>query len=311
MITAGEIIKNKRESLGKNLSTVSLDTKIQRRYLEYIEDNHFEKFDSSVFASGFLKIYSEYLGLDVHKILALYRRSTQPEERKNTKKPKRKKDRESIKISPRLFGIGILTLFLISVLGYIGYQIYKFQSPPILTISQPQDEYISKDEEVVIKGTTQASTIVSVNGVQVDVDDLGEFQNTYRLSEGVNTINIKAWKETNTQLETTSTLKVIYSPQQEEQTTQEDQKEFLLTLTISQSPSWIKLDIDGENKISQVLQPNTEHEYKVEKDFTLVTGRVQNTLLKINDKSIKISSSAESGIGQVTCQIVENELICE
>ena len=59
MVTAGEVIKSKRESLGKDLNTVCLDTKIQRRFLEYIENNQFEKFDSKVFASGFIKIYSK------------------------------------------------------------------------------------------------------------------------------------------------------------------------------------------------------------------------------------------------------------
>lgn len=75
MITAGEVLKNKRGSLGKSLDTVSSDTKIQRRFLEYIERNQYEKFDSDIFASGFIKIYSKYLGLDVEKVLAIYRRS--------------------------------------------------------------------------------------------------------------------------------------------------------------------------------------------------------------------------------------------
>jgi len=47
MITVGEVIKKKRESLGKNLNVVLADTKIQRRFLEYIENNEFDKFDSS------------------------------------------------------------------------------------------------------------------------------------------------------------------------------------------------------------------------------------------------------------------------
>lgn len=311
MITAGEIIKNKRESLGKNLSTVSLDTKIQKRYLEYIESNQFEKFDSSVFASGFLKIYAKYLGLDVQKILALYRRSTQPVEKKPSRKRNRKVKKERLKISPKFIGIFILSLFLLSVIGYIGFQIYKFQKPPVLTILQPEDEYVSPVEEVLIKGNTQSLTIVEINGLEIDVNDIGEFETSYKLTQGVNTILIKAWKETNTQLVTTKTLKVVYSPIEQENEIEEVEKDFLLTLTISQSPSWIKLDIDGENKISQVLQPNTEHEYIVLNSFTLVTGRVQNTSVTVNQQSIDIASSAQSGIGQVTCNIVNNELVCE
>lgn len=88
-------------------------------------------------------------------------------------------------------------------------------------------------------------------------------------------------------------------------------KEFILTLSITNFPAWIKLDVDGENKISAVLQENTQHEYKVEKTFTLVTGKANNTSLKVNEEEIKILSSAQTGIGQITCNIQENKLLCE
>ena len=48
MITAGEILKNKRESLGKSLDTVSLDTKIQKRFLVNIEENEYSEFESEI-----------------------------------------------------------------------------------------------------------------------------------------------------------------------------------------------------------------------------------------------------------------------
>ena len=53
MITAGEVLKKKRESLGKNLDVVSLDTKIQKRFLIYIEKNEFDRFESEIFLTGF------------------------------------------------------------------------------------------------------------------------------------------------------------------------------------------------------------------------------------------------------------------
>ena len=309
MTTAGDVIKNKRESLGKSLTTVSTDTKIQKRYLEYIESNQFDKFDSEIFASGFLKIYSKYLDLDVEKILALYRRDT----RLDTKVPKKgnlRTQKEKLKISPKLIAILTLSIFLLSIVGYIGYQIYKFQKPPVLTVSQPLNEYVSDTEITLIKGVTETSSVVNINNEKIDVNESGEFEYEFKLTEGVNSITVKSWKAANSKLESTVTLKVIYTPK-EESLSQEQTKEFVLLLTISQSPSWIKLDIDGENKISQVLQPDTQHEYKILNSFTLVTGRVQNTSLKVNNEDILISSSDTTGIGQVTCNIESNELKCE
>lgn len=310
MITAGDVIKKKRESLGKNINTVSIDTKIQVRFLKYIENNQFDKFDSSVFATGFIKIYAKYLGLDVEKILALYRRSTLPKVKttKNRLIPKRKKPFK-INLSPRTIAFVTLILFVLLTLGYIGLQIYKFQIPPELTITEPTNEYISTQEQVVVKGYTQKSNIVLIDEENIQTDDEGFFEKEILLNPGVNTITIKAQKSSNTRLETTQSIKVIYEPNTEEEV--EETKKFLLTLTVSQSPSWIKLDIDNENKLEQVVQPNTISEYEVKEKFTLVTGRVQNTSLEVNEEIIPLTSSATTGIGQIACQIVDNELICE
>lgn len=309
MITAGEVIKRKRESLGKDLNTVSIDTKIQRRFLEYIEKNQFDRFDSQIFASGFLKIYSKYLGLDVEKILALYRRSTMQEIKVKESKTSKKKKVTKIQISPKLLGVVTISLFLLLIVGYVGFQIYKFQTPPPLSVIKPVDEYVSDTETILLEGVTQPSTLISVNDATVQVDMEGNFRTEITLLEGVNTISVKARKSSNSNLVSSKTLKVIYAPVIPEQ--EEKSNEFLLTLSINQSPSWVKLDIDNENKISQVLPPNTVHEFNVIQQFTLVTGRVQNTTLKVNGESISLTASNLTGIAQISCNIVENQLQCE
>lgn len=310
MVTAGEVIKSKRESLGKDLNTVCLDTKIQRRFLEYIENNQFEKFDSKVFASGFIKIYSKYLGLDVEKILALYRRSTQVEVKSVNKKGiKGKKKGIKLSISPRVISISFLILFLILIVGYVGFQIFKFQTPPTLTIFQPNDGLITNEQEITVKGITQSLITVQIDGKQIETNEKGEFESVVKLTEGVNTISVKAMRASNNNLNTTDSFKVIYNPIKQEQ--EVDIKKFLLSLSITQSPSWIKLDIDDENKISQVLQPNTIHEFEVNQKFTLVTGRVQNTKLIVNEQELILNENNTTGIAQITCNIVLEQLECQ
>ena len=141
------------------------------------------------------------------------------------------------------------------------------------------------------------------------MDTEGNFKTEITLVEGVNTVNIKARKNSNSNLVSSKTLKVIYAPVIVQQ--EQESNEFLLTLSINQSPSWVKLDIDSENKISQVLQPNTVHEFNVIEKFTLVTGRVQNTTLEVNGENISLTASNLTGIAQISCNIVENQLQCE
>ena len=314
MITAGEVLKNKRESLGKDLSAVSVDTKIQKRFLEYIENNQYDKFDSEVFASGFIKIYSIYLGLDVEKLLAIYRRGNlkNGEKKENHKDVIQKKNGLKINISPQIFAITLLVLFFVSVVGYIGFQIYKFQTPPQLTIIEPLDELRTEENIVLVKGNTESTSLVTINGESAEIDSLGYFEREIELKEGVNTINITSRKNSNNQLETTKTLRVIYALQTEDEVTNEQEatKEYKAVLNISSAASWIKLDIDGVNKISQISNPNTQQEFTFERELTLVTGKVQSTRLQINGEDIKISSSQNTGVGQVTCKITDTGFEC-
>ena len=122
MITAGEILKKKRESLGKSLNTASQETKIQKRFLVDIESNDYSEFDSAVFLTGFIKIYSQYLGLDTEKILALYRRDVPT--RKISKNSKSKQTlTKGVILTPKLFITILSVLFFVLVFGYIGLQI--------------------------------------------------------------------------------------------------------------------------------------------------------------------------------------------
>ncbi len=315
MITAGEVLKNKRESLGKNLNTVSTDTKIQRRFLEYIENDQYDKFDSEVFASGFIKIYSKYLGLDVEKLLAVYRRSNLQNGKKETNTSllnKEKTKGAKITVTPQLIAIVALIVFLLSVVGYIGFQIYKFQTPPQLTIFEPSDEFEAKEEKILVKGSTDAGSTVTVNGLPVELDPIGTFEKEITLNEGVNSITVISKKNSNNSLESSQTLKVLYNLDTQEEITQEEiVNEYKVVLKITGASAWIKLDIDGENKVAQILEPNTSQEFTVTNELTLVTGRISATTLEVNGEALEITSSQNSGVGQITCQIVQNTLECK
>jgi cytoskeletal protein RodZ len=312
MITAGEVLKNKRESLGKSLEQVSVDTKIQKRFLEQIEDNQYDKFDSDIFVTGFIKIYSKYLGLDTEKILAVYRRSNPKNgksEQKDSSFLSKKKRSSTIRITPQLIAILTIVLFVFSVVGYVGYQIYKFQRPPQLEIISPTNEYVSEEDRIIVKGTTDSFTTIEINSIPIDKDDNGYFEQEVELNIGINTISIKAKKNSNTQLETTRTVKVIYQPENNFPVEQ-DTKEFKILLSINSASAWIKLDVDNINQISQILEPNTEIEFVFEDSFFLSTGRVQNTELRVNGEIISISSTQNTGVGQITCQIIEDKVEC-
>lgn len=310
MVTAGEVLKKKRESLGKSLDLVSQDTKIQKRFIDDIEANKFFNFDSEIFLTGFLKIYSKYLDLDTEKILALYRRS-KPQKKLNKEKKANSFHIKGSFLTPRNIVTILSVLFLVIILGYIGLQIYKFQSPPRLTITQPQDNITTEQATISVQGTTTSDATVEINDSVADVNAKGEFQKDVTLKEGINIITIKARKNSNNVLETVETRKVTYTkPAQTETTTQPTEKTFTLTVEVKNSASWIKLDIDNKNKLAQVVQPS-KTSYDVKEKFYIITGKVNNTTIYMNNEPLTWNTNNTTGVADITCTISNQSLSCE
>ncbi len=63
-MSLGSILKDKREEKKLSIADVSVETKINKKYIQALEDGNYLLIPSQVFAKGFLKAYSEFLGLD-------------------------------------------------------------------------------------------------------------------------------------------------------------------------------------------------------------------------------------------------------
>lgn len=63
-----------REARGLTLEDAERDTRISRRYLEALESEQLENIPAPVYARGFLRSYSQYLGMDPQEMLALFPR---------------------------------------------------------------------------------------------------------------------------------------------------------------------------------------------------------------------------------------------
>jgi len=68
----GSTLRRAREARGLTLEDAERDTRISRRYLQALENEEFDIIPAPVYARGFLRSYSQYLGLDPQKMLALF-----------------------------------------------------------------------------------------------------------------------------------------------------------------------------------------------------------------------------------------------
>ncbi len=71
-ISAGQKLRKNRTDRGVTLDEVARITRISKAYLLALEEDAYEKLPSEAYARGFLRIYSNFLGLPCDEILSLY-----------------------------------------------------------------------------------------------------------------------------------------------------------------------------------------------------------------------------------------------
>jgi DnaJ-class molecular chaperone len=72
VVYRGKTLKQVRERMGVEPQTISKETRISIKTLEWIEEEAFEKLPSLVYLKGFLKGYAQSLGLDPQKVVEEY-----------------------------------------------------------------------------------------------------------------------------------------------------------------------------------------------------------------------------------------------
>ena len=86
-------------------------------------------------------------------------------------------------------GILVIAVIAIAAVLIVGG---NSESRPLLEVSTPQNESVVTSPEILVSGNTTADSVVSVNGVLVDIDAEGEFSTPFTLEEGPNYIEVIA-----------------------------------------------------------------------------------------------------------------------
>ena len=194
MKTVGSILKEARSAKHITLTQAEEATKIRMKFLQSIESDDYSGLPSLSYAKGFVKNYSEYLGLDSSMVLAFFRRQT-TEVTRLSLLPKGVSDplnKSIFQLTPGKFLTGILAALALIFLGYLGFQYRKLNQPPSLTIQSPANQLVTTERRVDILGKTDPDATVSVNGINVLVRSDGKFFDQVSLDSGVNKITVMA-----------------------------------------------------------------------------------------------------------------------
>ncbi len=222
----GEQLKKAREEQGVSLEQASKATKIQIKYLDFLENGEYEKLPADIYVKSFLKSYTSFLKINSEDAEALFKKEknigeklkgiffkkpkavsenlsnsscmkfgTNFYKKGNNKEEKNKFSFDKIPffaITPKalIFGLSIIIIAAISI--YFFYQLSFLTKPPELIIEYPSEDLIVNEEKILIKGKTQINAEVSINGGGVWLDENGVFNQELFLQEGINIIKIIA-----------------------------------------------------------------------------------------------------------------------
>jgi cytoskeletal protein RodZ len=194
MRTVGEMLREARERKSLPLEAVEEGTKIRLKFLKAIESNDFTQMPSLSYAKGFVKNYSEFLGLNSRTVLAFFRRQT-VEVTRSSLLPKRIDEplnRSLLQLTPGKFITLIVSVLVLLFLVYLGLQYQALQKAPTLIVDEPGHQVVVTDKRIDVLGKTDPDATVTINGVSVLVRSDGRFFDQINLDPGVNKLTIVA-----------------------------------------------------------------------------------------------------------------------
>jgi len=193
MKSVGSILRDARLEKRISLEDVEKATKIRRKFLEAIENDSYTIIPSIAYAKGFVKNYSEYLGLDSQITLAFFRRQSHEVSRQNLLPKKPTMSNSSFfRLTPKRFLLLLLGICTIFFLSYFLLQYQSLQQSPKLEVEKPGKDSIVEGRKIDVLGSTVPDATVTVNGVSVLVRGDGKFFDQVSLDPGVNTLTITA-----------------------------------------------------------------------------------------------------------------------
>jgi len=131
-VSFGEELKRERELREITLREVSESTKISLRYLEALEQNAFENLPGGVFNRGFVRAYSQFIGVDPESMVDAYtlQKNTRLGERRIDKQDAGRRGASTNRFVWLWWVLGILVVGAAAYWGWTRFQTHQDTPAP-------------------------------------------------------------------------------------------------------------------------------------------------------------------------------------
>ena len=307
MLKLGDVLKTKRKEKSLTLKQASDATKIPYKLLHALENGEYDLFASDVYLKGFLKNYSKYLDMDEKRLIALWRREKSGPKESTLDYAKKPLDEQKALVTPGRLIFLITTFLVVTIVIFVVSQINKVLKPPALELREPlvltapAEELIQvNSDKITFSGKVEVGSKLLINGNEVVTNNLQEFRiENFQLNEGSNEIFLTAESY---YFSKTSQIKLtcIYTPDTGINTIEGPQNEtgslgeMNIKIETGEGESWIDATVDGEEKLAQVIPPNSIYEFKAAQELMIFTPRVDTVRLTINDIEYKLDPQKQN-----------------
>lgn len=280
----GELLRNTRLKKGKTLGDVSKDLCIRKVYLEAIENLDTKNLPQMPYGLGFVRSYSEYLGLNSARIVQAYRQAAYADEGKEII------NEENAASAPEYNGPGLLHICI----GLIGIAaIFVIWSG---VSSYNQSKQIPEEKEVLESDVVPEPVIIEENDAslsemgndaslsEMGIDDAvnnGESSENLQNSEQMASVEGAEKKVEKTEPE----------PIAEEKTEDADATTVPHIQIVFSGPSWLELKQGNKVLLSGIYSKGFKYDVPNEMGFIVSVGRYYNVDFYIDGKLTKIASA--------------------
>ena len=271
----GELLRNTRLKKGKTLGDVSKDLCIRKVYLEAIENLDTKNLPQMPYGLGFVRSYSEYLGLNSARIVQAYRQAAYADEGKEII------NEENAASAPEYNGPGLLHICI----GLIGiaavFAIWSGVS------SYSQSKQVPEEKEVLESDVVPEPVIIEENDSSLSEMGIDDAVNNEESSENLQ----NSEQEASVEGAEKKVEKTEHEPIAEEKTEDSDATTVPHIQIVFSGPSWLELKQGNKVLLSGIYSKGFKYDVPNEMGFIVSVGRYYNVDFYIDGKLTKIASA--------------------
>ena len=271
----GELLRNTRLKKGKTLGDVSKDLCIRKVYLEAIENLDTKNLPQMPYGLGFVRSYSEYLGLNSARIVQAYRQAAYADEGKEII------NEENAASAPEYNGPGLLHICI----GLIGIAaVFAIWSGVSL---YSQSKQVPEEKEVLESDVVPEPVIIEENDASLSEMGIDDAVNNEESSENLqNSEQGDSVEGAEKKVEETEP-----EPITEEKTEDSDATTVPHMQIVLSGPSWLELKQGNKVLLSGIYSKGFKYDVPNEMGFIVSVGRYYNVDFYVDGKLTKIASA--------------------